>query len=939
MLLIVIAVVLVGLLLSARMIAGFYVEYLWHASVFRTDVFWGVLKAKLTMFVMFGGTFIGVAVLNLLIADKLAPTEFSANTHPVVERFHEFFGKRLRLLRIGIAVVFGLLFALPAVGRWQDWLMFNNSQSFGINDAQFNNDIGFYLFKLPFATFLLDWLFAAVLFITLLVVATHVLSGGIVLQQPRPKVRRATKAHVAVLLAVLAVLKAGDYWLTRYELTSESRGFVRGATYSVVKAQLPAVTLLALISIFVAGLYLSTLKTQSWRLPLVGSALWVVVALVGGVVYPAVIQALVVNPNQKDNEAPYVERNVLATRHALGIDNVVVRDVDFSPIALKDLQADLDPLRNVRLLNPATMVRRFRTDEGVKSGLAINDLDVDRYELDGRVQQMLVAARELDLNTVANKSWQGKHLISTHGCGLVAAPAGEVESNGRPVYQELQLDRPELYFSDAIDGYAVVSTSVKEEVCPDQPDPGPYSGEGGVKLESFLRRAAFALSFLDYNLIGSGAVDDGSRLLSVRRVQDRVRKVAPFLSFDGDPYPVQLGGRVLWVVDGYTLSNRYPYAESGDRKQLDPDSGLDRGFNYVRNSVKAVVDAYDGSITLYAMDEIDPVLAVWRSAFPDLFTPLSEMPAGLVDHLRYPEELFRVQTAAYSKYQLSPEAFFDRTGAWSVAQAPGGQPTAIGAASTATTDDSGTTSQASFATESDAARFVPYYSMFKAPGAATATFELFRPFVPFSTDDNRRELQSFMTASSDPATYGQLVAYRLKPELPDGPATVAATMSSDSNVSREVTLLDQRGSEVIFGDLQMIPVGGDILWMRPLYAQDQSVKQPSVKFVILFYQGEVAYGESLRIALAELFPGFATDLGDVVGAEPVTPSTTPDGPVTTTPTAPSDSTPAQLLEDADKLFADADDALRAGDLGLYADKVEAARTLVQQALELLSESG
>lgn len=928
--LIVAAVLVVILLLSARFFAGFFIDYLWHDSVRRSDVFWGVLKAKLTMFGLFGATFIGVAVLNLIIADRLAPLEFSANTHPLVERFHEFFGKRMRLLRIAVAVVFGLLFALPAVGHWQDWLMFTNSKSFGIKDAQFNNDIGFYLFQLPFATFLLDWLFAAVLFITLLVVATHVLNGGILVQPPRPKVRRATKAHIAVLLAVLAVLKAGDYWLTRFELTTETRGFVRGATYSVVEAQLPAVVLLTLIALLVAGLFLSTLKTNSWRLPLVASGLWVVVALVGGIIYPAAVQALVVNPNQRDREAPYIERNVLATRHALGIDNVQVQDVSFDSLTVSELNKDVEPLKNVRLLNPVTMVSRFRADEGVRAGLAINDLDVDRYKLDGRVQQVLVAARELDLGTVANKSWQGTHLISTHGCGLVAAPAGQMESNGRPVYQQLELDRPELYFSDAIDGYAIVNTSVKEEVCPNQTDPGPYSGEGGVQLNSTFRRAMFAFSYLDYNLFGSSAVDDNSRLLSVRRVQDRVRTLAPFLSFDGDPYPVQLGGRVLWVVDGYTTSNRYPYSEGGDRKQLDPDSGLDHPFNYVRNSVKAVVDAYDGMVTFYVVDEVDPVLKVWQSAFPGLFTPMSEMPAGLADHLRYPEELFRVQTSAYSKYQLAPEVFFDRTGAWSVAQAPAGQPTigsALADGTVNTTADQ--TGQNDFATESDAARFVPYYSMFRAPGADDPTFQLFRPFVPFSTDDNRRELQSFMTASSDPATYGQLTAFKLSAELPDGPATVGNTMSSDSEVSREITLLDQRGSQVIFGDLQMIPVGGDILWMRPLYVQSDAVKQPTVKFVVVSYQGKAALGESLGVALGKLFPGFDAELGDVVGETTTSPTDPTPPPVT------GDKTPEELLAEADDLFTEADAALRAGDLGLYAEKVAAARDLVQQALTLL----
>ena len=477
-----IAVVVVVLLVSARFLSGFYVDYLWHLSVGRGDVFWGVLGSKALLFGLFAAVFIAVAVLNLIIADRLAPAAFSANMHPVVERFHEVFGRRLRMVRFAAAVFFGLLFALPATSYWQDWLLFRNSKSFGITDAQFGNDIGFYVFRLPFITFALDWFYAALVFVTLLVLLTHVLNGGVVLQPPRPKVRRATKAHLAVLLALLAVVKAADYWVTRYELTTEQRGFVQGATYSVVKAQLPAVVLLALIALLVAGLFLFSLKTDSWRLPLAASGLWVVVALLGGVVYPAVVQALVVNPNQQEREAPYIERNVLATRQAFGIENVSEQTISFGTLSAAAITADVSPLRDVRLLNPGRLVDRFRIDQGQRSGLTIRDLDVDRYVVDGREQQVLMAARELDQGNIATKSWQGTHLIFTHGCGLVQAPASRVETSGRPDYVSVPLDRPELYFSEGLSGYAVVNTTVSEDICPEQTNAGEYQGVGGVMI-------------------------------------------------------------------------------------------------------------------------------------------------------------------------------------------------------------------------------------------------------------------------------------------------------------------------------------------------------------------------------------------------------------------------------------------------------------------------
>ncbi len=956
--LIVVAVLVVGLVIGVRVSSGFYVDYLWHLSVHRGDVFWGVIRAKLVMFALFAGAFVALAVVNLLVADRLSPVSFSANTHPAVERFHEFFGQRMRLFRIVVAVVVGMLFAAPAIGHWQEWLMFRNSKSFGISDAQFHHDIGFYLFKLPFITFVLDWAFAALIVVILLTLATHVLNGGIVVQPPRPKIRRAAKAHIAVLLAALALVKAADYWVQRWQLTSENRSIVRGATYSEVHAQLPAIVLLGLIAVLTAVLFLSTLRTNSWRIPIVASALWVVMALVAGLIYPAAVQALVVKPNQKDREAPYIERNVLATRRALGIDNVTKVPITVGDITADQVEASSMALQNVRLLNPSDMVERFRTDQGLRAGLTINDLDVDRYVLDGVERQVVVGARELDLGSIANKTWQGKHLISTHGCGVVFAPAGKVDTTGRPVYQDSDLTRPELYFSDKLDGYSIVDTSVGEETCPGQADPGPYSGDGGVKLDSTVKRLAFALDFLDYNLFGSNAVTDSSRLLMKRSVRDRVATLAPFLSFDGDPYPVELGGRVLWVIDGYTTSNLYPYGQDGDRSGLEPNSGLSAPFNYVRNSVKVTVDAYDGSVHMYVVDDVDPVLKVWESAFPGLFRPKSEMPEGLSAHLRYPEELFRVQTSAYSKYQLAPDQFFDRNGAWSVAQAPAAQGQAAATAPTASTVP-GDAAQQAFSGESNAKKFVPYYSMFQAPGQTSPTFELYRPFVKFTVDDTRLELQSYMTASSDPANYGQLVAYTVTNELPDGPVQVSNVMAQDPLISQQVTLIDQRGSNVVLGDLQMVPIAGGVVWIRPLYSEPSDRSQPLLKFVLASYRGRATFGTSIGQAITKLFPSFDKNLGDVVAADSgqpaggvetpqpggdTTPSTTPGTtqPGDTTPgstpnTAPGvASTPEELLAQANQLFTEADAALRGGDLGSYQAKVKQAQALVQQAFDLVS---
>ncbi|MEM9514568.1 MAG: UPF0182 family protein [Actinomycetota bacterium] len=957
-----------------RAIARFYIDLLWHQALGRSDVFWGVITAQVTLFGAFFLLFVLIAGFNLFIADRAAPSSFPANVHPYVERFHELFGKRLRLLRYGIAVLFAVLLALPAISQWQSWLLFRNAQEFGISDGQFGADVGFYVFQLPFLSFLLNWLFAAVIVVLLLTAAAHVLNGGVVFVSPVPAVRQATKAHIAILLAVLAVLKAGDYWLDRYDLTNSNRGIVQGATYSVVNAQLPALMLLILIALLTAGLYLSVVRTGSFRLPLVASALWLVVAIVGGVIYPAVVQSLVVNPNQEVREEPFIERNVIATRQALGLTDVEVRSIDFQSITATDVEADLQPLENVRLLNPTEMRERFLVDRGRDAGLTIDDLDVDRYVLDGERQQVLIAARELDLDGVTNRSWQGIHLINTRGCGLVMAPSGKVLESQRPDYRTVDLERPELYFSPSLGGYAIANSESSERVCD---EPHQYEGDSGVQMSSFVRRAAFALAFLDYNVLASGAITEDSQMLWVRGINDRLNKLAPFLSYDADPYPVAIDGQAVWVVDAYTTTSRYPYGQRIGDVQRSPRSGLSDDDNYVRNSVKAVVDAYTGDVTFYVVDDEDPVLAAWRGAFPDLFTPLSEMPEELREHLRYPEDLFRIQTDVYSKYRLAPELFFQRDGnAWSVAQAPGTQPTqaSVIAPAAAPTDGASTAAENTFATESDAARFVPYYTMFDTAGAAlddaaqavADEFVIFRPFVPFSTDDQRTELRAYMTASSDPETYGQLITYIVEDDngdLPDGPLRVASNAESTEEISRRISLdnVGDGGTQVRFGTMQVVPVSGGLVYVRPYYvsAPQSGVVSEVTEFreVIVTYDDQSVIRPTLGEALEELFPGFDGDLGEVV-EEPTEPtdedtdttdpdtSTDPDTTTdpdddtdTTTPSVPAGSDdPFDQLERADALFIEADEALAAGDLGEYQDLIDEARQLIRQAVETL-ESG
>ena len=539
------------------------------------------------------------------------------------------------------------------------------------------------------------------------------------------------------------------------------------------------------------------------------------------------------------------------------------------------------------------------------------------------------------------------------------APAGRVQANGQPIYQDAELDRPELYFSPTLEGYAVAGTDVQPSSCGDN---ATYTGTAGVRMSSFVRRLAFGLAFMDYNLIGSGAINQDSQMLWVRNVRDRVEKLAPFLSYDGDPYPVVLDGHVYWVIDAYTSTSRYPYAEAvGSDIRLSENSGIPRDANYVRNSVKAVVDAYDGSVRMYVVDDSDPIVRAWSQVFPTLFTPASEMPAELREHLRYPEDLFRVQTNVYSKYQLAPEDFFERDGAWSVAQAPavvarsGAVTAAATAAASAIVTPADDTPPNDLATESSNDRFIPYYTMF----GDDRDFVLLRPFVPFSRDDQRTQLQAYMTASSDPKTYGQLTVYVVDGTggLPAGPLTIANSAVATPDISELITLQSQGGAQVRFGDLQLVPIrrqgddaGQGLLYVRPLYltVQRSSSTTPTestYRYVVVSTDnGTSVYASTIGGALGQLFPGIGVDLDErALGSSTDASTGLPGDTGSTTGTGgPSDatvtsaSTPEQLLTAADRLLREAEDDLRVnGNLGSYQEKVNQATDLVTQALTLM----
>jgi uncharacterized membrane protein (UPF0182 family) len=945
--LIVAIVALFVLLTSLRGIASFYTDYLWFDSLGQGDVFRGVLGAKILLAAIFTVAFFILLWVNLVIADRLAPPfRPTGPDEEFLERYHDLVDPRMGWVRAGVSLVLALIAGAGVSGEWDSWLLFRHGGDFGIEDPQFNTDIGFYVFKLPFLSFLSGWLFAALLIVLIVTAVAHYLNGGIRASSIGQRVTPQVKAHLSVLLGLLALVKAAGYWLQRYDLTVSTRGYVDGAGYTDVKAQLPAIYLLLLISVASFILFIVNIWRRGWTLPVLGVGLWALVAVLAGAIYPQFVQRFQVNPNEPERERPYIARNIEATRNALGMGEDDVELVDFPLNRDKDsidLVKNETSVRNIRIWDPSREIlgQTFPQLQRTRDFYRINDVDIDRYDINGETTQVVLSVRDLNSDNVPQKSWAGEHLVYTHGYGAIVAPANAKDDSGEPVFvgkdvpytassDALDLTRngAEVYFGERLSSYVVTDTKQREIAYQGErgTEYAKYEGKDGVKLDNPIKRAAFALRFGAPNLLISSQITPSSKILYQRDIRERAETLAPFLHFDADPYPVILDGRIRWVLDAYTTTDRYPYAQRADTEQLGEDSGLRHGFNYVRNSVKAVVDGYDGSVDFYVMPVEDPIIEAYRKAFPSLFSDFSDMPAGLREHLRYPEDMFRVQTNMWGDYHITdPTQFYGGQDQWDVARDPG---TAGAAAATRTTNAAGATVTARNA------RIDPYYLYTALPGAEEPEFVLLRPFVPVSRNDDNQLLTAFMVGKSDGADYGKLQVYRMPPgQLPAGPAIVQGEIQSDEEVSRQETLLGGSGSEVDYGSLTAIPISDGLVYVRPFYVSSTNTKIPNLRKVIVYFEGEVAIRNTLQEALIAVFGESPNtreeDFGSTeAGQPPTTGEEEPEGTVL--------ERAAQLLIEADRLFTQADEALKAGDLATYQARTNEARAKTREAEQLLS---
>src|SRR4051794_5900237 len=890
--------VLLVLIIAGGVFTRLFTDLLFFRSVGFSSVYETVLGTRLFLFVSFGLLMAIAVAANIIIAYRLRPPFRPLSLEQQnLERYRVSLEPFHLLLVLGIPALLGVLGGLSAAGRWRTWLLWRNGQSFGTRDPQFHRDVSYFTFTYPFQRFVLGFLFAMVLVSLLVAAFTHYLYGGIRLQTQGERVIAAAKAHLSVLLGLFVLLKAVSYYLDRYGLAFSPRGRVTGASYTDVHAVLPAKTILIGISLLCAVLFIYNIFQRGWILPALSFGILVISAIVIGGAYPAAIQYLQVKPNEAAKESPYIARGITATRAAYGIGNppVVTTPYAASPnVTAQQVGADQGTLPNARLLDPVVLSRTFDQLQQIRSYYGFPaTLDIDRYTVNGKTQDYVVSVRELDQTGLSadQRNWVNLHLNYTHGKGFVAAPANTKDATGKPVFavqnlpvtgqngqpSPIPINQDRIYFGEQSPQYSVVATQQQEIDGPASNDPNGqatnrYDGSGGVSIGSTFRKVLFALRFQEKNLVLSGALTDQSRILYERNPRARVEKVAPWLSVDGDPYPTVVNGRIVWVLDGYTTSDGYPYSERRNLADITADAittdqaannrvSQDRTqVNYIRNSVKATVDAYDGTVNLYQFGAPDPVLSTWMKAFPGTVKPESEIPDGLAQHLRYPEDLFKVQRDLISRYHVSdPNVFYSGEDFWAVPDEPGPssepQP--------------------------------PFYLFIQVPGQRRPEFNLTSALISRRSS----KLASFVSVSSDPGDYGTIRILQLPQGVTiNGPTQVQNTIESNSKVSTALTPLRLAGSRTISGNLLTLPVADGLIYVQPYYVQSTGdLGYPTLQYVAAVYLDRVGFASTLSGALEQVFgPGAGNSAQPDQGATPgsATPAPAPSGGASPTPAPP-----------------------------------------------------
>jgi uncharacterized protein len=942
-------------LFSANRVAVLATDYWWYDERGIVSVFTTILGTRVVLGLVFGIGLAALIAVNLWIARKVRPFFVPSSPQQAqIQRYREMADPYLPWLILAIALLFGITSGLAVSANWETFLLFQNAVEVGTTDPTFDVDVGFYLFELPFWSFVQTWLFTALVLSTLLAAGAHYLLGGI-RPEAEDKVMPAARTHLAVLVVLLLAVRGWGYWLDRYSLNYSPRGTVTGASFTDINAELPALYLLIATTVVAIVLVLIAIRRRGFLLPGAAIGLLVVASIVLQGAYPAAIQRLQVDPQELSREAPFIAHNLEATRTAYGLDEIERRPFSIdNDLDEADVIENEVTLLNIRLWDPDVLETTYQQLQALRPFYEFNNVSVDRYEIDGELRQVMIATRELSQLQEGTDTWQNRHITFTHGYGVVASQVNTANQEGQPVFLASNIpptgedrvvpdEEPGIYFGEFTEPiYSLVRTAEREL---DFEDPDTqeqvfteYEGEGGVPIGGFLRRIAYALRFADYNLVLTGLLEDDSRIIYHRGVTERVAQVAPFLELDSHPYPVvDEGGRLQWIVDAYTVSNAYPYSQ---RSQLDV-GGQQISVNYARNSVKAVVDAFDGTVTLYRVEDEDPILDAWEAAFPGLITPGEEaVEAGIAANFRYPQELFRLQSELFRIYHIEDvDAFYNRADAWSLPFDP-----AAAANQTGGQDLTGATQR----------RLEPYYLLMRLPGETDEEFVLIQPYLA----QGRENMVSWLAGRGDGDNLNELFSVRFPSnQLVLGPAQAQARIEQDDLISEYITLRQRAGTQVIRGNLQVLPIANSILYVEPLFLQADQAQIPELARVALVLGESTAFDRTFAGALGQLLgidvPDSIVDAeeGPISVEDPVADDDTPVDPdadpadpdddaidepddeeAVDEPDAPT-GTSRELLEEALAAFARAEIALRDGDLGTYQDEVATAQELLEQAAE------
>jgi uncharacterized membrane protein (UPF0182 family) len=929
----VVLAIVVLLFLSSNFLAYFYTDVLWFQEVGLTSVLWKSLRTQ--AFVgLAAGVFVALLIWgNLVLAARLGPTYRVSAAEPQrvdpLDRYREAFTPYLRWLRIAVALFIGFISGIVASSQWESVLLWMNRVPFGTTDPQFGKDAGFYVFELPLYTSVLSQLSSVLILALLLAIAAHYFQGAIRPDRKLAALNSGALAHISILLGAIALVKAAQYWLGQYELAFSTRGVVVGPSYTDVHAQLPALKLLAIISVISAALFVANIWARRISLPLAAVSIWILFAFLAGGVWPWAVQRFSVQPQEFIREEPYIERNIAATREGFALDQVAAEPFPATDdLTSEEVAANPQLLQNVRLWDPAILREVYQQVQAIRTYYQFSDVDIDRYEIDGETRQVLLAPRELSHDDLpeSSRTWSNLRLQYTHGYGIVSSVANQAAASGGPTFlvrdipgtvaegaEELAVDQPSIYFGEEFDGgtYSVVNTE-QEEIDYASEDGivrSQYAGEGGVELSSMIRRLAFAIREADTNMVLSGLIETDSRVLYYRNIRERVARAAPFLSLDHDPYVAVVDGRLVWILDAYTSTSHYPNGERFDTAEsVEPaEHGLSGRINYVRNSVKVVVDAYDGTMDFHIVDEEDPLIQTWQKAFPDLFDA-PEPSLELTEHFRYPEDLFELQSQVFLSYHIDdPQNFYAGEDEW-----------AIPNSAQAVEEE-----EAGFQLTASEEAVDSTYLLIQLPGSTEQEFVLTRPMTP----RGKPNMVALLAARSDPERYGEIFTLEFpRQTLVAGPQQIFSRINQDEEAAPTLSLLRQRGSDVTFGSLVTLPIADSILYIQPLFVRAQGGGIPELTYVFLISGDRVVIGSTFEDALEELF-------GTQPSEEPTEEPEEPEGP-TEEPTGqpePTDPELDALIERAASLYERAQEALAAGDFETYGRLIEQLGELLESA--------